>query len=212
MTKNKIVVNNPTIWRPLLAIEDAVTCYLRSIQADMSINGIFNVASGNYTIGTVADQFLDYFSGKLGKKIDVDIKNVTDFRNYKVSAEKSKNNIDDQVDFRGNRYKDLKQSTINKRRAGLYVLNENVTPQTGTTPLKYTNKLYESIKGDKKGLYMEHYGILHQYGVNTKRRSVDGFPITITRNVQPVRAFIGAGMSEESEKKFYTKLRQGIKK
>ena len=111
MTKNKIVVNNPTIWRPLLAIEDAVTCYLRSIQADMSINGIFNVASGNYTIGTVADQVLDYFSGKLGKKIDVDIKNVTDFRNYKISAEKSKNILG--INYRGNIETILKELSSN---------------------------------------------------------------------------------------------------
>jgi len=100
MTKNKITVNNPTIWRPLLAIEDAVTCYLRSIQADLSINGIFNVASGNYTVGAVADQVFDYFSGKLGKKVDVDIQNISDFRNYKVSAEKSKTILG--INYKGN--------------------------------------------------------------------------------------------------------------
>ena len=130
----------------------------------------------------------------------------------KDSANISKDNIDKQVDFKGSKYKDLAQSTINKRRAGFYVHDEEVKPQTDTTPLKYTNKLYESIKGNKKGLYMEHYGILHQYGVNTNRINIHGFPITITRDVQPVRAFIGTGMSEKSEKKFYDKLKKGLKK
>ena len=176
-----------------------------------------------WTIKTRANFSFSKLLRKLPEIIDNSLDDIG-----KDSANISKKNIDNQAignigsgkvlpigheaSFIGSEYKSLEQSTINKRQAGLYVLNENVTPQTGTTPLKYTNKLYESIKGDKKGLYMEHYGILHQYGVNTKRRSVDGFPITITRNVQPVRAFIGAGMSEESEKKFYTKLRQGIKK
>ena len=130
----------------------------------------------------------------------------------KDSADISKKNIDKQVNFRGSRYKDLEQSTINKRRAGLYVRNEKVKPQTGITPLKYTNKLYESIKGNKKGLYMEHYGELHHKGIDTSTKDIHGFPITITRDVQPVRAFIGVGMSEKSEKKFYDNLKKGLKK
>ena len=146
----------------------------------------------------------------------------------KDSADISKKNIDKQArgnigtgkilpighesSFIGSKYKSLEQSTINKRRAGLYVRNEKVKPQTGTTPLKYTNKLYDSIKGNKKGLYMEHYGELHHRGIDTPTRDIHGFPITIKRNVQPVRAFIGAGMSEKSEKKFYDKLKKGLKK
>ena len=130
----------------------------------------------------------------------------------KDSANISRDNIDKQVDFKGSKYKSLEEITILKRRAGFYVHGEKVRPQTGTTPLKYTNKLYESIKGNKKGLYMEDYGELHHIGENTKTRDIVGNPITITRDVQPVRAFIGAGMSEKSEKKFYDKLKKGLKK
>ena len=130
----------------------------------------------------------------------------------KDSADISKKNIDKQVNFRGSRYKDLEQSTINKRRAGLYVRGEKVPAQSGTTPLKYTNRLYESIRGNKKGIYMEDYGELHHEGKNTETRDIVGNPITITRKVQPVRAFIGTGMSEKSEKKFYDKLKNGLKK
>ena len=50
-----IKVNNPSIWRPILSIEDATTAYIRAVEANRRISGIFNIASGNYTVGEVAD-------------------------------------------------------------------------------------------------------------------------------------------------------------
>ncbi len=55
MKKHVITVNNPSIWRPLLGIQDAATAYIRAIEANQKISGIFNIASGNYTVGEVAD-------------------------------------------------------------------------------------------------------------------------------------------------------------
>ena len=55
--------------------------------------------------------FFTSFSGKLGKKIDVDINNVIDFRNYKVSAEKSKNILG--INYRGNIETILKELSSN---------------------------------------------------------------------------------------------------
>src|SRR5215472_153945 len=55
MRDRMITVNNPSIWRPILSIEDAATAYIRAIEANESISGVFNVASGNYTVGEVAD-------------------------------------------------------------------------------------------------------------------------------------------------------------
>jgi len=89
MTEGKITVNNPSIWRPILDIRDAAMGYLRAIQADLSINGVYNIASGNYTVGQVAD-LVKYKLEKLkGDKIKIDLKNIKDFRNYKVTIEKS---------------------------------------------------------------------------------------------------------------------------
>src|ERR1700733_12702110 len=52
--KNRtITVNNPSIWRPILSIEDAATAYIRAIESSYGISGIFNLASGNYTAGEV---------------------------------------------------------------------------------------------------------------------------------------------------------------
>ncbi len=89
MTRNKITVNNPSIWRPVFAIEDAVGAYLRAIQADQRVTGVFNVASGNYTVGNVADTVWNYINRKFGMQVELEIKNIQDFRNYKVSTQKA---------------------------------------------------------------------------------------------------------------------------
>src|SRR6201993_3427400 len=55
MKDRTITVNNPSIWRPILSIEDAATAYIRAVEANQSISGVFNLASGNYTVGEVGD-------------------------------------------------------------------------------------------------------------------------------------------------------------
>ncbi len=86
-----ITINNPSIWRPILAMEDAISAYIRAIEAHDSISGIFNVASGNYTVGEVADLVKAEIDAQLGLKTNLVIRHVQDFRNYKVSIEKAKN-------------------------------------------------------------------------------------------------------------------------
>ncbi|HMD83065.1 MAG TPA: SDR family oxidoreductase [Terriglobia bacterium] len=85
-----ITVNNPTIWRPILSIEDAAKAYIRAVEADLKISGIFNVASANHTVGEVADLVRDAVSEELALHVDLVIKHLQDFRNYKVSIEKAK--------------------------------------------------------------------------------------------------------------------------
>src|SRR5215831_17115913 len=55
MKEGLIRVNNPAIWRPILSMEDACMAYIRAVEANESISGIFNIASGNHTVGEVAD-------------------------------------------------------------------------------------------------------------------------------------------------------------
>src|ERR1700739_2893968 len=43
MKDGVININNPSIWRPLLSIEDAATAYIRAIEANPQLSGIFNV-------------------------------------------------------------------------------------------------------------------------------------------------------------------------
>jgi nucleoside-diphosphate-sugar epimerase len=87
--KNEIIINNPSIWRPILSIEDAVSAYIRAVEASQPITGIFNIASGNYTVGEVGDYVKFAVENYLKKKIKLTIKNIEDFRNYKVDIDKA---------------------------------------------------------------------------------------------------------------------------
>jgi nucleoside-diphosphate-sugar epimerase len=87
---NIITVNNPSIWRPILSIEDAATAYIRAIEANYKISGVFNIASGNYTVGEIGDLVKAAIEECLRKRINLCIKHIQDFRNYKVSIEKAK--------------------------------------------------------------------------------------------------------------------------
>ena len=84
-----IHVTNPAIWRPFLAIEDATMAYTRAIEASESLSGIFNIASGNHTVGEVADLVKLEVEEEFGKRIALDIKHIQDLRNYKVSIDKA---------------------------------------------------------------------------------------------------------------------------
>ena len=88
ISKGEITVNNPNIWRPILSIQDAISGYLKAIEANENLSGIFNIASGNFTVGEVAD----YVKASIKKYLDIDtiinIKHVHDYRNYKVNIQK----------------------------------------------------------------------------------------------------------------------------
>lgn len=86
-----ITVNNPAIWRPILSIEDAASAYIRALEAGPQISGIYNVASGNFTVGEVGDRVREVIQERLGRRIGLNIKHVQDFRNYKVSFERARN-------------------------------------------------------------------------------------------------------------------------
>ncbi len=91
MKDRTITVNNPAIWRPILSIEDAATAYIRAIESSYGISGIFNLASGNYTVGEVGDLIKGALEERLDIRIKLVIKHIQDFRNYKVSTEKAAN-------------------------------------------------------------------------------------------------------------------------
>jgi nucleoside-diphosphate-sugar epimerase len=91
MKERTITVNNPSIWRPILSIDDAATAYIRAIEANQEISGIFNVASGNYTVGEVGDLVKSAIEERSSVRVNLTIKHVQDFRNYKVSTEKAAN-------------------------------------------------------------------------------------------------------------------------
>jgi nucleoside-diphosphate-sugar epimerase len=86
-----ITVNNPSIWRPILGIEDAASAYIRAVEANYKISGVFNIASGNYTVGEVADRVRRSIEQHTTWKVNLQIKHIQDFRNYKVTIQKAQN-------------------------------------------------------------------------------------------------------------------------
>src|SRR5215471_9082467 len=78
-----ITVNNPSIWRPILSIDDAAMAYTRAVEANPSLSGVFNIASGNYTVGEIGDLIKSTIEQSMGIRINLVIKHVQDFRNYK---------------------------------------------------------------------------------------------------------------------------------
>ena len=91
MRDGVINVSNPAIWRPILSIADAASAYIRAIEANPSVSGIFNIASANHTVGEVADLVRATVENTLSLPIRLNIRHVQDVRNYKVSIEKAKN-------------------------------------------------------------------------------------------------------------------------
>lgn len=88
---NLITVNNASLWRPMLDIRDAAAAYVRAVDSDYHISGIFNIASANYTVGEIADYVREGIQEHLGIYPGLNIKFMEDFRNYKVKTDKARN-------------------------------------------------------------------------------------------------------------------------
>jgi nucleoside-diphosphate-sugar epimerase len=91
VTEGVIRVNNPAIWRPILAMQDAVSAYIRAIECSAAISGVFNIASGNYTLGEIGDQVYEGVKQFLGLDPRLEILHLKDLRNYKVNISKAAN-------------------------------------------------------------------------------------------------------------------------
>jgi nucleoside-diphosphate-sugar epimerase len=84
MVEGLIRVNNPKIWRPVLAMEDAVDAYVKAIEAPFNISGTFNVASTNVTVGQAAEQVMFGLRKHLDRNIRLELHQREDVRNYRV--------------------------------------------------------------------------------------------------------------------------------
>tara|TARA_Y100001973_G_C5175924_1_gene321901 strand:- start:376 stop:1335 length:960 start_codon:yes stop_codon:yes gene_type:complete len=94
LTKKKIIINSPKLWRPLIDIRDIIQAYELAIEADIDITGVYNVSGGNYTIGDLGKLIFNNLK-KRGYDIEIETLNVKDFRNYKVNTSK----IEDELGF-----------------------------------------------------------------------------------------------------------------
>lgn len=83
MTQGRIVVCNPELNRPFYDIADAVRAYEYALNADVSLHGVFNVATKNYSVIEVARDVVEYFA-RHGRAIGISTYNAEDSRTYKV--------------------------------------------------------------------------------------------------------------------------------
>lgn len=90
MADHVVTVNNPSIWRPILSIQDAISAYVRAIEANETISGIYNIASGNYTVGEIADRVVETLAAR-GHRARMEIKQMSDLRSYKVGIDRATN-------------------------------------------------------------------------------------------------------------------------
>lgn len=88
LVEGVVHVNNPNIWRPVLAIEDAVQGYVRAIEAPLAISGTYNLASVNLTVGQAAEQVIFGMKRHLARNIRLDLHHREDLRNYRVDWSK----------------------------------------------------------------------------------------------------------------------------
>ncbi|MCL4405391.1 MAG: SDR family oxidoreductase [Patescibacteria group bacterium] len=85
----KITINNPAIWRPLCDVRDTAAAYVKAIQLDSQTSDVFNIALSNFTVGEIGEAIKKKIEELTKKSVLIDVKNVQDYRNYKVSTDKA---------------------------------------------------------------------------------------------------------------------------
>ncbi|MBM2827437.1 MAG: DegT/DnrJ/EryC1/StrS aminotransferase, partial [Dehalococcoidia bacterium] len=92
-TQGKITVNNPSLWRPFIDVKDVAMAYVRALDADPALSGVFNIAYDNFTIGRLAD---DVAAALRDFEIHVPVETFRrhDLRSYRVSTRKAREILD----------------------------------------------------------------------------------------------------------------------
>ena len=93
LTENKIVVHNPSLWRPMIDVKDVAVAYVRALDADPALTGVFNIAHDNFTIGRLADAVASTLK-RFGVTVPVETQRRSDLRSYRVSLRKAHELLD----------------------------------------------------------------------------------------------------------------------
>jgi nucleoside-diphosphate-sugar epimerase len=90
VSKHQINVTNPTIWRPILGIEDAVDAYILAVESGHDVSGVFNIASENCTLADLGERVRDAIQDELSISATLLIASLSDVRNYRVAIDKAR--------------------------------------------------------------------------------------------------------------------------
>jgi nucleoside-diphosphate-sugar epimerase len=89
LSKGRIVIHNPDLWRPLIDVQDAARAYVRALEAPIDVCGTFNIAHRNYSVGEIAEEvavaLADY-----GVAPTVQVERRQDPRSYRVSLQRAR--------------------------------------------------------------------------------------------------------------------------
>ena len=99
-------------------------------------------------------KMIDNYKENIAKEIVEDAKQRIDSVNY-ISYTQSHS-----------RMPQLSDKTLAERRAGTLEGKPYTKPTTNKTPLKYSGRLYNTMKGSSTGINMEKYGWYHNIGVS----------------------------------------------
>ena len=86
----RITINNPTIWRPILDVRDTSQAFLLAVGAERDVSGVYNVAYDNFTVGEIGERVAASVERLTGQTIALDVKDIKDFRSYRVSTERAR--------------------------------------------------------------------------------------------------------------------------
>lgn len=86
----KITVNNPNIWRPILDVRDTARAFVNALEVDSEVSGVFNVAYDNFTVGDIGRMVHAQVSALTNVDIELVIDDVDDMRNYRVTTQKAR--------------------------------------------------------------------------------------------------------------------------
>lgn len=86
----RITINNPTIWRPILDVRDTTQAFLLAVGAERDVSGVYNVAYDNFTVGEIGERVAASVERLTGQTIALDVKDIKDFRSYRVSTERAR--------------------------------------------------------------------------------------------------------------------------
>ena len=129
----------------------------------------------------------DFSFSKLAKSLPNIIKEVKK-DSGKSTAEQSRKNID-----RETHKKPLSNTTIESRERGDHPSGRKITTRS-KRPLKWSNELYDSIKGTDKGITLRRYGYAHHLG-DAKNQYLN----TSVAIPRPERPFIEFKMGKKAE-------------
>jgi nucleoside-diphosphate-sugar epimerase len=110
LNEGKIIVNNPHIWRPIYDLRDCVKGYEKVLKSNAS--GVFNIGAENLTVLQIAEKIKETLLQEIDLEIQLEIKNIPDKRNYRVSFDKAKDELGFEAKYT---VKDTVKDLINNR-------------------------------------------------------------------------------------------------